>query len=89
MATMNARQTMDTAQLTALAVASDPTIPAYLLDELATLVARQAASHTARERVALSVAAFSIFLDCLTLGLEEQAQAIMARLHAEDTALVA
>ena len=80
---------LDTTQLAALAVATDPTIPAYLLGELAALVARQAASRTARERVALSVAAFSAFLDCLALGLEEQARTIMAPLLAEEATLAA
>jgi len=70
---------MSTAFLTNLTLESDPELPAFFLHRLASLVARQAAAVNPAERAALGAATFSVFLDCLDLGLEEQAQAIVGR----------
>ena len=69
--------------LTDLALESDPGLPDFFLGRLASLLARQAAAVSPTERQALGVAAFSVFLDCLDLGLGEEAQAIMGQLRAE------
>ena len=69
--------------LTDLARATDPDLPAFFLGRLASLVARQAAAVSPTERTALGVAAFSVFLDCLDLGLGEQAHAIVDQLRDE------
>ena len=70
------------ATLTAdLALATDPTLPEFFLDRLASLAARQAASASATERAARRIALFSVYLDCLDLGLGDEARAIMARLR--------
>jgi hypothetical protein len=70
--------------LTDLALATDPGLHEFFLGRLASLVARQAAAASPSERMALSVAAFSIYLDCLDLGLGEEAQAIVGQLREED-----
>ena len=69
--------------LTDLALATDPDLPAFFLGQLASLVARQAAAVSPTERTALGVAAFAVFLDCLDLGLGEQAHAIVDQLRDE------
>ena len=69
--------------LTDLALATDPGLHEFFLGRLASLVARQVASANPAERMALSVAAFSIYLDCLDLGLGEEAQAIVGQLRDE------
>jgi hypothetical protein len=69
--------------LTDLALATDPGLHEFFLGRLASLVARQVASASPAERLALSVAAFSIYLDCLDLGLGEEAQAIVGQLRDE------
>jgi hypothetical protein len=74
---------MDTVPLTDLALATDPDLPRFFLGRLAALVARQAAAVSPRERTALGVAAFSVFLDCPDLGLGEQARAIVGQLRDE------
>jgi hypothetical protein len=65
-----------------LALATDPDLPEFFLGRLSALAARQAAVSPA-ERRALCVAAFSAFLDCLDLGLGEEARAIVGQLHDE------
>ena len=67
--------------LTDLVLESDPGLPEFFLGRLASLVARQAAAVSPTERQALGVAAFSVFLDCLDLGLGEEAHAIVAQLR--------
>lgn len=54
----------------------------FFLGRLATLVARQVAAVSPAERAALSHAAFSTLLDCIDLGLDAEARAIMAQLRA-------
>jgi hypothetical protein len=66
--------------MTDLALESDPCLPWFFLERLASLVARQAAASPT-ERRALGLAAFSVFLDCLDLGLGAEAHAIVAQLR--------
>jgi hypothetical protein len=68
---------MSTMLTAAMALAIDPTLPAFFLDHLAGLAERQAATTNAKERAALRVALFSTYLDCLDLGLGSEAQRIM------------
>ena len=69
--------------LTDLALETDPGLPEFFLGRLASLVARQVAAVSPTERTALSMAAFSVFLDCLDLGLGEQAHEIVGQLRDE------
>jgi hypothetical protein len=69
--------------LTDLAVESDPGLPTFFLGRLASLVTRQTASASPKERASLGLAIFSIYLDCLDLGLGAEAQAILGQLHQE------
>jgi hypothetical protein len=69
--------------LTGLALETDPGLPDFFLARLASLVARQAAAVRSSERMALGAAAFSVFLDCLDLGLGEEARAIVGQLRGE------
>ena len=64
-----------------LALAADPGLPAFFLGRLAALAARQAAAASPAERQALSLATFSVFLDCLDLGLGEEAHPIVGQLR--------
>jgi hypothetical protein len=64
-----------------MALATDPTLPKFFLGQLASLATRQAASPSPKERAALSVAMFSLYLDCLDLGVGTEAQRIMSQLH--------
>lgn len=68
---------MSASELTSRALATDPGLDRFFLGRLASLVTRQAASASPKERAALGVAIFSVFLDCLQLGLGAEAQAIM------------
>ncbi len=74
---------MSTFVLADAATDADTRLNTFFLGRLATLVARQAAAESPSERVALSQAAFSVLLDCLDLGLEAEAQAILAQFRAE------
>jgi len=67
----------------AVETGTDADLDNFFLGRLATLVARLAATSSPSERVMLSQAAFSILLDCQDLGLDEQAQAILAQFRAE------
>jgi hypothetical protein len=64
-----------------MALATDPTLPEFLLGQLASMATRQAASPSAKEQAALSVAMFSLFLDCIDLGVGAEAQRIMSQLR--------
>lgn len=55
----------------------------FFLGRLASLVARQMAAVSPAERAALAQAAFSTLLDCIDLGLDDEARAIMAQIRAE------
>ena len=64
-----------------LALESDPCLPWFFLERLASLVARQAAAASPTERRALGLATFSVFLDCLDLGFGAEAHAIVGQLR--------
>jgi hypothetical protein len=66
-----------------MALEADPNLPSFFLGRLASLATRQAASASPKERAALSVAMFSIYLDCLDLGLGAEAQEIISGLRQE------
>lgn len=51
----------------------------FFLQRLASLVTRQDAARNEQERLLLAQAAFSTYLDCASLGLTAEADAIMAR----------
>lgn len=74
---------MHALRLSDLALASDPGLPAFFLGRLSSLVARRAAAVNPAERQALSMALFSIYLDCCDLGLGAEARAIVGRLRGE------
>ena len=61
-----------------------PDLAAFLLDRLASLVARRDSARGREQRVALARGTFSVFLDCRDLGLGTQADAILARGTAAD-----
>jgi hypothetical protein len=61
----------------------DPELSAFFLGRLGALVRQQIAAPTAHKRVALAQAAFAIYLDCLDLGLADEAGAILACLRVE------
>jgi hypothetical protein len=61
----------------------DPSLPDFFLGRLARLVARQAAATDLTERTVLGLATLSTFLDCLELGLAEQADAIAEHIRDE------
>jgi hypothetical protein len=64
-----------------LALESDPGLPAFFLGRLASLVALQIATQSPIERKALAAAVFAIYVDCLDLGLGNEAQPIIAQLR--------
>jgi hypothetical protein len=66
-----------------MALATDPALPDYFLGQLASLATRQAASPSAKEQAALRVVMFSLFLDCIDLGVGTEAQRIMSQLHSQ------
>jgi hypothetical protein len=66
-----------------MALESDPGLPAFFLGRLSSLVARQLTTVDPDERQARGEAIFSIYLDCLDLGLGTEAQAIVEPLRAE------
>jgi hypothetical protein len=74
---------MSTLVMADAAAETDTDLAAFFLGRLATLIARQAAASSPSERMVLSQAAFSIFLDCQDLGLEDEAQAILAQFRSE------
>ena len=51
----------------------------FFLQRLASLVMRQDAAHSEQERLLLAQAAFSTYLDCASLRLNAEADAIMSR----------
>jgi hypothetical protein len=69
-----------------LALTTAPGLPEFFLGRLASLVARQAAAASPAERTALAWAAFSVYLDCLDLGLDREARQLIAQRHTESAA---
>jgi hypothetical protein len=69
---------------------TDPVLADFFLGRLAALVSHQAAVTDRSERTVLARAAFSVFLDCLDLGLADEARAIVGSVRPvlqEETAL--
>jgi putative hemolysin len=61
----------------------DPELAAFFLGRLEKLVVRQMTARAPHERAALAQMAFAVFLDCLDLGLDEEARTILGCLQAE------
>ena len=78
---------MSTKVMADMVLETDPSLPAFFLGHLASLATRQAASASAKERAALSVAMFSTYLDCIDLGLGGEAQKIMGQLQHDSRAM--
>ena len=78
---------MSAAMMTEMALATDPTLPAFFLGHLDSLAKRQATTTNPKERVALGIELFSVFLDCVELGLQNDAQQIMKQFHRQDETL--
>ncbi len=72
---------MNTMQLIDMTLESDPGLPAFFLGRLASMVARQIATVSPTERHALGEAIFSVYLDCLDLGLGKEAQVLVEQLR--------
>lgn len=53
----------------------------FFFNRLQALVERRYAAVNPTERVALSIEAFAVFLDCLDLGLHDEAHALLEQLH--------
>lgn len=78
---------MSAAMMTEMALATDPTLPDFFLGHLDSLAKRQAATTNPKERVALGIELFSVFLDCVELGLQNDAQRIMGQFHSQTESL--
>jgi hypothetical protein len=61
----------------------DPELSAFFLGRLEGLVVRQVTARTPQERMALAQIAFAVFLDCLDLGLDEEARTLLGCLQVE------
>ena len=70
--------TLDHPTTTATATAD---LDHFFLGRLATLATRQAAAVSPSERLALAHAAFGIMLDCVDLGLTDEAQSLLDQRH--------
>ena len=77
---------MSALRWTDLALQTEPGLPEFFLERLTSLVARQAAAASPTERTALAWAAFSVYLDCLDLGLEREARRIIGPRRTETAA---
>src|SRR5438874_544319 len=67
-------------------IAPGDALACFFLERLSELTARQDAAASRPERTRLAQAAFSTYLDCLDLGLDEEARRILGRERAEPTA---
>ncbi|HET7042948.1 MAG TPA: hypothetical protein VFI13_13095 [Gemmatimonadales bacterium] len=65
------------------AIGLDPELADFFLGRLEGLVARQMSARTPQESTALAQMAFAVFLDCLDLGLGEQARCILGCLQVD------
>lgn len=74
---------MNKTKLAGLVMRADPDLSGFFLARLTQLIARQAAAVSPAERAVLGLAAFSTFLDCLDLGLAEEAYAIVEQVRDE------
>jgi hypothetical protein len=70
---------MGTMQRADLLLMTDAELPGFFLGRLTTLASRHAAAVHPKVRLILAQAAFSIYLDCLDLGLGAEAHAIIER----------
>lgn len=59
--------------------AADSDLDRYFLDALASAVAHQSSATTPGERSARAQVSFALFLDCLDLGLDARARAILGQ----------
>jgi len=75
------KPTMDERLWAAPSVDADPGLHDFVLERLVALAIREAATKQPDERRALGMALFSTFLDCMDLGLAEQAYRIFAFVH--------
>lgn len=73
---------MDTVTLPQQLHTADPDLACFFLDRLDALAFRLQTTRDERSRTAYSAAAFSVFLDCVDLGLELEARRIIERLRA-------
>ena len=64
---------MDERSLADLVLEADPDLPERLLGRLASLLARQIAAASPAERNEVSLATIDTFLECVALGLSDQA----------------
>ena len=78
---------MDTRPLAELVLEADPSLPDFFLGRLAALLIRQAETANPDLHRVLGVAILSTFLDCVDLGLAEQASAVID--YVRDTATTA
>jgi len=60
---------------------TDPDLHDFVLERLVELAIREAATKEPDERRALSMAVYSTFLDCMDLGLAQQAYRVFAFFH--------
>lgn len=74
---------MDIVTLPQQLCAADPDLAAFFLDRLDMLAFRMESCRDIPSRTAYSHAAFSTFLDCVDLGLEDEARRIIGRLRVE------
>lgn len=68
---------------TSPAIGLDPELAAFFLGRLQGIVVQQVTARTPQERTALAQVAFAVFLDCLDLGLDEEARTILGCLQVE------
>ena len=73
---------MDTATLPQQLRSADLDLATFFLDRLEMLTFRLETARDPRSRSAFSNAAFSVFLDCVDLGLELEARRLLEWLHA-------
>jgi hypothetical protein len=64
---------MNEQSLADLVLEADPDLPERLLGRLASLLARQMAAASPAERNEVSLATIATFLECVALGLSDQA----------------
>jgi len=70
---MTTQSTMAAQSLADLVLEADPDLPEFLLGRLASLLARQIAATTTTERQEIALETIAVFLDCVQLGLSDQA----------------
>jgi hypothetical protein len=71
------------ARATSSTIGLDPELATFFLGRLQGIVVQQVTARTPQERAALAQMAFAVFLDCLDLGLDEEARTILGCLQVE------